>query len=102
MRLTSNVLPQKMLGSLMQDPVFPNALLSPGKRTLRAAPAAALHLVLRMLPLDSWARYSQVRSVHAMCSRGFGIQSVFLCCSQTDTQMATNHTDESCGNCSHT
>ena len=58
---------QKMLDSLNQDPIFPNALLSPGRRTLRAAPAAALHLVLRMLPLDTWGRYSQVGCTH--CGR---------------------------------
>ena len=50
-----------MLGSLTGDPVFANALLSPRRRKLRAAPAAALHLVLRMIPLDTWGLYSQVK-----------------------------------------
>lgn len=50
-----------MLTSLKGDPVFANAILSPEKRSIRAGPTAALHLVLRMIPLDTWGIYSFVR-----------------------------------------
>ena len=57
-----------MLISLKGDPVFANAILSPEKRTIRAGPTAALHLVLRMIPLDTWGIYSFV-SPHRECLR---------------------------------